>query len=179
VTPTPPVNLVTSNQVIDTVLARYSEPLGENARAYRNHVYRGLNYQLRMLGAATSNLLALAWATHDLGLFTARTVDYLPPSVLLAEELAEEFNVGDLDQLRVMIEFHHGVRHLSGPAAESFRMADRTDVSMGLWRGSLLHSDIDDATRSFPYCGFHRFLVKTLVPYAIYHPLRPFPMLRW
>lgn len=169
------MNLVTSNDVIDTVLTRYAELLGANGHAYRNHVYRGLNYQLQMLGVTASNLLALAWATHDLGIWTAGTVDYLPPSL----HIAEEFEVDDVNELRMMIEFHHRIRRLSDPVAESFRLADRTDVALGRLRGSLRRADINAATRTFPYCGFHRFLGQTLAAYAIRHPLRPFPMLRW
>jgi len=51
---------------------RYSDSLGAEASAYRNHAYRGLNYQLRILDAKPSDLLALAWAAHDLGLWTRR-----------------------------------------------------------------------------------------------------------
>jgi hypothetical protein len=100
---------VPSNQVIDTVLDRYSDALGSGASAYPNHVYRGLNYQLRILEAEPSDLLASAWAVHDLGRWTEHTMDYLPPSVRLANELADEFHVDDVESLRLMIGFHHRV----------------------------------------------------------------------
>ncbi len=174
-----PAELVTSNEVIDTVLARYREQLGSEARAYRHHVYRGLNFQLRLLDAAPSNLLALAWVCHDLGLWTAHTLDYIPSSVQIAEELAPEFGVNDLGRLRIMIELHHRVRRIADPVAEAFRHADRTDAWKGGWRGPLLQSDIDQATLHFPYCGFHRFLRRTVMAYAIRHPLHPLPMFRW
>ncbi len=177
--PAGPMTLVTSNEVIDTVLDRYSDPLGAEASAYRNHVYRGLNYQLRILDAEPSDLLALAWTVHDLGLWTDHTLDYLPPSLRLAKELAAEFHVDDVERLQMMIEFHHRIRRLADPVAESFRVADRADAWQGRWRGPLHSEDIDEAARQFPYCGFHRFLRQSLLAYAIRHPLRPLPMFRW
>ena len=30
-----------------------------------------------------------------------------------------------------------------------------------------------------PYSGFHAFLAKGLTGYAVRHPLRPLPMMRW
>jgi len=169
---------VTSTQVIDTVLDRYSDALGTGASLYRNHVYRGLNYQLQILDTGPTDLVALAWAVHDLGLWTEHTLDYLPPSLRLAKDLAEEFHVGDVEGLERMIQFHHGVRRVADPLAESFRVADRTDV-WGRWRGPIRAQDIDATSDRFPDCGFHRFLQKSLVAYALRHPLRPFPMLRW
>ena len=173
-----PLPLVTSNEVIDTILERYSDALGDSASAYRNHVYRGLNYQLRILGTGPSDLLALAWGVHDLGIWTEHTLDYLPPSLRLAEQLAGEFHVDDVQQLRLVIEFHHGFRRLADPLAESFRVADRTDV-WGRWRGPMRAEDIDEASDRFPDCGFHPFLRRSLLAYAVRHPWRPFPMLRW
>jgi len=171
--------LVTSNPLIDTVLARYTDSLGIEASAYRNHVYRGLNYQVRILRVEASDLMALAWVAHDLGLWTDHTLDYIPPSLRLAEELAEEFDVVEVARLRLMIEFHHRVRRLSDPFAESFRVADRADAWQGRWRGTLRPEDIDEAAHQFPYCGFHRFLRQAVLTYAVRHPLRPLPMFRW
>jgi hypothetical protein len=125
------MKLVTSNELIDTILDRYSDPLGAEAAAYRNYVYRGLNYQLRILDTGPSDLLALAWAVHDLGLWTEHTLDYLPPSVRLANELAAEFHVDSVEQLESMITFHHRMRRLADPVSESFRVADRADASRG------------------------------------------------
>jgi len=171
--------LVTSNPLIDTVLARYSDLLGAEASAYRNHVYRGLNYQLRILDSEATDLLALAWVGHDLGLWTDHTLDYLPPSLRLGRELAAEFRVDDIERLQMMIQFHHRVRRIADPVAESFRVADRADAWQGRWRRPLHLEDIDGAVRQFPYCGFHRFLRQSLVAYAIRHPLRPLPMFLW
>jgi len=86
--------------VIDTILGRFNDDLGPQAMMYRNHVYRGFNLHLSMSGLAESNELALAWVAHDLGLWTARTLNYLAPSVRLAEELAPEFQVELLNRKR-------------------------------------------------------------------------------
>ncbi len=173
------MKLVTSNEVIDTVLGRHAESLGAQSSAYRNHVYRGLNYQLWILDTEPSNLLTLAWAVHDLGLWTDHTLDYLAPSVRLGKELASEFHVADVEGLVMMIEYHHRIRRLADPLAESFRVADRADAWQGRWRGSLDPEDIREAVSEFPYCGFHRFLRQSVLAYAVRHPLRPLPTFRW
>jgi hypothetical protein len=47
-------------------------------QTYRNHVYRGLTYH-QLLGAALPDAATLAWAVHDLGIWTAGSFDYLTP----------------------------------------------------------------------------------------------------
>jgi len=173
------VQLVQTNSVIDTILDRYHDALGAQASPYRNHVYRGLNLHLMMSGPAKSNELALAWAAHDLGLWTARTMDYLAPSALLAEQLAPEFHVEPSHCLRLMIENHHCLRPLGDPLAEGFRQADRADAWPQRWGKSVTPAQYAKLVEAFPYCGFHEFLGRSALRYALRHPLRPFPMFRF
>jgi hypothetical protein len=62
-------------------------------------IYRGLTYQQLLLGAALPDAAALAWAVHDLGIWTAGSFDYLTPSADLASMHAAEFGVTDIERI--------------------------------------------------------------------------------
>lgn len=167
--------------IVDTVLARYASALGPSLTDYRNHLYRGLNYQLRLLGLAEpAPEIALAWVTHDIGIWTAGTWDYLEPSVALAERLAPEFGIADPTRTKTMVADHHKLRSVDDGWVETFRLADRIDAFRGLVIGTELHrADVDEVVGALPYGGFHAFLVRSAARWTVRHPLRPLPMLRW
>ncbi|MEV0682356.1 hypothetical protein AB0I35_00685 [Nocardia sp. NPDC050378] len=165
--------------MIDSVLDRYRAELGRDELTYRNHVYRCANYQRALLGADLPAAAVLAWVVHDLGIWTAGTFDYLAPSAELGERLATEFGIMDTALVRTLVLDHHGLRARTDPLVETFRLADRVDVSHGLLRGHLDRGFVAQVVDRFPYLGFHRFLTTSFVRQAIRHPLRPLPMLRW
>jgi hypothetical protein len=174
-----PVEIDTSHPIVDAVLERHADALGGDMSAYRNHVYRGINYHQLLLGAAMPDVAALAWATHDLGIWTAGTFDYLAPSAGLAAQHADEFGITEIDRPQRLITEHHRLRPSDDRMAETFRIADRIDVSRGLLRDGIGRSDVRVIVTRLPYDGFHAFLAKGLTRYAARHPLRPLPMLRW
>jgi hypothetical protein len=153
--------------------------LGGDYAAYRNHVYRGLTYHQALRGAPVPDWAALAWAVHDLGIWTAGTFDYLGPSADLASTLAGEFGITEVGHARTMILEHHKLRAVDDPMTEAFRIADRIDVSRGALTGSLQRSFVKGVVKELPYRGFHAVLARGLLGYAVSHPRRPFPMLRW
>jgi hypothetical protein len=173
------MNAVTTHPIVDAVLHRYGDALGGDYGAYHNHVYRGLNYHQALWGAPVPDWAALAWAVHDLGIWTAGTFDYLGPSADLASTLADQFGITEVGDARTTIVEHHKLRAARDPMTEAFRIADRIDVSRGLLVGSLQRSFVKGVVRELPYLGFHAFLVRGLLGYAAVHPQRPFPMLRW
>jgi hypothetical protein len=173
------VEIVTSHPIVDAVLDRHADALGGDMSAYRNHVYRGINYQQLLLGGPLLGFAVLAWATHDLGIWTARTFDYLTPSAGLAAQYAEKFDVTDVERLQALITEHHRLRPSDDRMTETFRIADRIDVSRGLLRDGIGRSDVRAVVAQLPYEGFHALLAKGLTRYAARHPLRPLPMLRW
>jgi len=173
------MNVVTAHPIVDAVLERHEGALGDDLGAYRNHVYRCLNYHRELSGAVVPDWAALAWAVHDLGIWTAGTFDYLVPSCDLASALADEFGITEVDRARTMIAEHHKLRAVGDPMTETFRIADRIDVSRGLLTGSLRRSFVKGVVSELPYLGFHAFLARGLLGYAATHPLRPLPMLRW
>jgi hypothetical protein len=146
---------------------------------YRNHVYRCINYHQLLLGGPLPDFAALAWVAHDLGIWTARTFDYLTPSAELASAYAGEFGITEIDWLLKLITEHHRLRPSDDRMTETFREADLIDVSRGLLRSRIRRSEVHAVVAQLPYRGFHAFLAKGLTRYAARHPLRPLPMLRW
>jgi hypothetical protein len=173
------VEVVTSNPIVDALLERYRNELGDDMSTYRNHVFRCINYHQLLLGAELPDFGVLAWAAHDLGIWAARTFDYLMPSAELAAAHADEFGITEINRLQPLINEHHRLRPLSDRMTETFRKADLIDVSRGLIRGPISRTDIRAVVTELPYRGFHAFLVKGLTRYAAAHPLHPLPMLRW
>ncbi len=74
-------------------------------------------YHQLLLGFSIPDAAALAWATHDLGIWTAGTFDYLTPSADLAAAYADEFGIADVDQLRALVTEHHRLRPLAATAS--------------------------------------------------------------
>lgn len=173
------MHVVTSHPIVDAVLDRYRDALGDDIATYRNHVYRCISYHQLLLGAPIPDVAALAWAAHDLGIWTARTFDYLAPSADLAVEHGDEFGITADDQLRALITEHHRLRTSDDRMTETFRKADLADASHGFLRSQIGRSAVQAVVAELPYRGFHAFLAKGLAGYAARHPLRPLPMLRW
>jgi hypothetical protein len=173
------VQVVTTHPIVDAVLDRHRDALGDDMATYRNHVYRCISYHQLLLGTSITDVAALAWAAHDLGIWTARTFDYLAPSADLAAEHGDEYGIIDADQLRVLITEHHRLRPSDGRMTETFRKADLVDVSHGFLRAQIGRSAVQAVVAELPYRGFHAFLAKGLAGYAARHPLRPSPMMRW
>jgi hypothetical protein len=173
------VGTVTTHPIVNAVLDKHRDALGDDLLTYRNHVYRCITYQQILLGFSIPDVAALAWAVHDLGIWTASTFDYLAPSADLGVQHADEFGVTDTDQLRALVCEHHRLRRAHDRLTETFRQADLIDVSRGLLRRRIGRSTVRAAVNDLPYCGFHAFLAKGLTGYAARHPLRPMPMMRW
>jgi hypothetical protein len=174
------VEVVTAHPIVDAVLDRHRGALGDERAAYTNHVYRCMTYHQLLLGFSIPDAAALAWATHDLGIWTAGTLDYLAPSADLAAAYADEFDIADVDQLRALVTDHHRLLPVRDDRlTDTFRRADLIDVSHGVLRQGVERSAVRAAVEALPYNGFHAFLAKGLSGYAVRHPLRPLPMMRF
>jgi hypothetical protein len=172
------VEVITAHPIVDAVLDRHRAALGDDLSAYRNHVYRCATYHQQLLGFSLPDVAALAWATHDLGIWTTGSLDYLTPSADLAAGYADEFGIADVGQLRALVTEHHKLRPVDDHVTETFRKADLVDVSHGVLRQGIGRSAVRAAVEQLPYNGFHVFLAKGLTGYAVRHPLRPLPMMR-
>lgn len=169
---------VTAHPVVDAVLDRYAADLGDSAPVYRGHVLRGLNYQALLLGEPVPDSAALAWAVHDLGIYTAGTFDYLPPSVALVPALAAELGIAEVARAEEMVLEHHGLRSREDRLVETFRRADLVDASRGTVRSGLTRAQVREVVAALPYAGFHRQILGGLLAHAVRHPARPFPMMK-
>ena len=86
-------DILTTHALVDDVLDTFRDVLGPHAVRYRNHVYRGMNYQRKLLQLTTiPDEIALAWALHDIGIWTSGW-DYIQPSLNQVDELAPRYRV--------------------------------------------------------------------------------------
>ncbi len=177
--------VVRSHPLIEQIMADWREPIGPLYDGYRGHVYRMFNccLALQCCSREEQDQLAIAAAFHDLGLWSARTLDYLPPSVVLAQQWLRCHGHDPWSaDIGLMIDFHHKLRPYrgQGPAlVELFRKADLVDFSRGLIRFGLSTDFIKQLGAEWPNAGFHRFLLVRGARWLLQHPLRPAPFLKW
>lgn len=177
--------IVVEEPAIDAILEDWRAAIGPAFDGYRGHVYRVFNVCLRLhaCDADERRKLAIALAFHDIGLWSARTVDYLPPSE--AEAIAW-LDANGLSAWRedivLMIGLHHRLRPWRDPATplvEVLRRADLVDFSLGIVRAGVPRAFLRRLSATFPNAGFHRFLFARAHGWWLRHPLRPMPFLRW
>jgi hypothetical protein len=170
---------------LDRVLETHAVALAGDFEAYRNHTYRVVNLCVAIMPCADATLekLALAAAFHDLGIWTARTFDYLEPSIDLACEHLGCAGHGDWrDNVAGMIREHHKIRRFRGDGAgsiEPFRQADWIDVSLGILSFGLPRARIREIRAKWPNAGFHQRLAQLTFARLRQHPLSPIPVLKW
>ena len=78
------MDIETSNDLIEEILATWKDRIGDDYPGYRGHIYRMFNFcqALRLCSEEEKTKLAIAACHHDIGLWSAHTVDYIPPSVV-------------------------------------------------------------------------------------------------
>ncbi|HEY0334059.1 MAG TPA: hypothetical protein VGC74_10160 [Stenotrophomonas sp.] len=169
---------------LDAILQAHANALSEDLPRYRNHAYRVANFHWALSPGSSMDLeiVSVAVAFHDLGLWTANTFDYLAPSEALAIQYLEDQGRRDwIPMVVAMIDHHHQLSEFEGAHSrlvDNFRRADWIDVTMGLRRFGLPSSDLKGINRQFPYLGFHQRLVRIGLGYAWRHPFNPLPMFK-
>jgi hypothetical protein len=127
--------------------------------------------------------IVIAGAFHDLGIWSAGTADYLPPSIAPARAYLAREGLDDwAEEIALMIDLHHKItryRDPRHPLVEIFRQADLADVSLGVARRGLPASFIGELRRAFPNAGFHWRLVRLAGQGLAAHPLSPMQIFRW
>jgi len=170
---------------LDRVLETHAAALGGDFIAYRNHAYRVANLCAALRPCAGDELekIALAAAFHDLGIWTGRTFDYLPPSIDLACTHLHCAGQGDwCAEISGMIREHHKITRYRGPEGaliETFRRADWMDVSLGLLSFGMPRAQMRAILAKWPNAGFHKRLAELTLRRARSHPLSPVPVLKW
>jgi hypothetical protein len=177
--------LVVEHPLIEEILGQWRDQIGAQWSGYRGHVYRMFNccLALRACSAEETAKLAVAAAFHDLGLWSDRTVDYLPPSSARASAWLQSRQLDDwTGEICLIIDNHHKLRACSDdrwPLVEIFRRADLVDFSLHIIRFGIDRGVLRQLRRQFPNAGFHGFLAKTAAGWFLRHPLSPPPFLRW
>ncbi|HSC89830.1 MAG TPA: hypothetical protein VLC09_21285 [Polyangiaceae bacterium] len=175
--------LVEREPLLEEILQAHRNEIGANYAGYRGHVYRVFNLSHAFVGNPEArSALAVAAAFHDIGIWSDRTFDYLEPSARRARNYLDASSLGIATNLvEQAILQHHRLRSLPDEEApaEALRRADLIDLSFGLVRFGLPRPFVADLRRAFPNAGFHRCLLRVGCSWALRHPLRPLPMLRW
>lgn len=178
----PPPTLLTRVPLVDEILEPYAATLGGDFEGYRNHTHRVINFGAALSSGEPETLkrLAIAAAFHDLGIWTDRTFDYLPPSERLAlAYLAQTAQESLQPEIEAMIHQHHKItRFQAGGLVEAFRQADWIDVSKGVLTFGLPRRFVREVLSAFPNAGFHRRLVQLSFSHLLRHPLNSLPMFR-
>lgn len=170
--------------LVDDILAQYRDVIGADFDAYRNHVYRVIHFCLSQAryGEAEREKIQVAACFHDIGIWTANTLDYLPPSESAAAAyLAATGRGAWTAEVTEMIDMHHRVQSCADsafPLVEAFRRADIADFSLGMVRMGIPADLIAQVKTAFPNAGFHRRLAQLGTKWLLRHPLNPLPMFR-
>lgn len=160
------VEIITSNEVIETNLNRYKDVIGDDYLGYRNHLYRVLTYSQHFLHGDTTYLseIAMALVYHDIGLWTDSTLAYLEPSSFRAEtEGKEGFSDAQMELIKSLVYWHHKITPFRGAHADivnAVRKADWIDASMGLITQRMPKSVIQKVSEGIPAAGFYDTLAN-------------------
>jgi hypothetical protein len=177
-------DLLTRIPTLEAILDAHTGALGDDFTGYRHHAYRVVNFcaAFSTRDPARLEVMAFAAAFHDLGIWTARTFDYLPPSMALADAHLRLVGLPEhVPEVTAMIEAHHKVSAATAPAGwlvEPFRRADWVDVTFGLRAFGMPRPFIARVRQQWPDAGFHWRLVQLSARRLATHPLRPLPMFR-
>jgi predicted metal-dependent HD superfamily phosphohydrolase len=157
--------VLTGFAAADVILERYAGALGGDRDAYAGHVARVLAFYAGLApGHEAPDAVQVAGAFHDLGIWTARSWDYLAPSVRLARDHLAAVGREDLaDEVARIILEHHKLLPYRGvfqETVETFRRADLVDLSLGAIRFSLPREAVRSIRATHPNAGFHRRLTE-------------------
>jgi hypothetical protein len=170
---------------LDEILEPWQPRLGNDFAGYRNHVYRVVNFcfALRECTEAERRKIIIAGCFHDLGIWSGKTFDYLPPSIALANGYIEQNGLDHwAAEIELMIRMHHKLRPYKDrhfPLVEVFRKGDLVDFSRGIVTCGISRTYVREVTARFPNAGFHRRLVLLELAWLPRHPLRPLPVVKW
>lgn len=179
--------LIRDHPLIEEILGPHRAGLGEFYDPARSHAYRMLNWGRHLAPEEPfrDERLAIVAAFHDLPAFLDwHLEDYLERAADLAGGyLARAGHADWTDEIRLMIDNHHKVRSYRTPGGalvEATRRADWIEVSMGALRFGLPRDYLREIDAAFPLRPATYFrCMRKVGAYALRHPRRPLPMLRW
>lgn len=179
------MKLIRKNKWIEDIIGGHKHHMGDSFMPYKNHVYRVYNLCL-MFHEPTeeeNDKLAIAAAFHDLGMWPGEEIDYLDPSIRLAQEYLLENGMEEwVEEISLMVEYHHRFRKCSSDfpqLVEIFRKGDWVDATKGMRRFGLKRSQVKEVQGAFENLGFHDNLVKIAIREFRHRPFNPLPMMKW
>ena len=171
--------------LLEELLDRWKDEIGNDYAGYKNHVYRMINFcfALHDCNDEERKKIIIAGCFHDLGIWAGNTFDYLPPSAALAKEYLNQNNLEQwIPEIELMINMHHKLRKHQDkryPLVEVFRQGDLVDFSLGIVKCGLPRAYVKSVQRRFPNAGFHKRLVQLELGWFPRHPFNPLPVLKW
>ncbi len=171
--------------LLDAILSEWRETIGADYVGYRNHVCRVVNFAFALgdWREEQKRRIVIAGAFHDLGIWSAGTADYLPPSIALARdwlarEGLERLGGGDRADDRPAPQDHPLSRYAL--SAGRGLPPGRSGGCVTWYRATGLPvAFVGELKRVFPNAGFHWRLVKLFGQGLAAHPLHPIPIFRW
>jgi hypothetical protein len=177
------LNVVTTQPLAEDILDVWRAAIGADLPGYRGHVYRTLNICRALAPALPEDRIAVTAAFHDLGLWPDGMLDYLPASIARATDWLDRGGRAAWSrEVALAIDFHHKLWPYRGehaPLVEAFRRADLVDVSRGLYAAGVPRGFLRELFAAFPDAGFRPRVARLVLGWALTHPLRPLPVLRW
>eukprot|EP00283_Hemiselmis_rufescens_P016166 CAMPEP_0173441468 /NCGR_PEP_ID=MMETSP1357-20121228/23975_1 /TAXON_ID=77926 /ORGANISM="Hemiselmis rufescens, Strain PCC563" /LENGTH=213 /DNA_ID=CAMNT_0014407053 /DNA_START=55 /DNA_END=693 /DNA_ORIENTATION=- len=160
--------IITSHPTLDAILGEHKDVIGMQYDGYRNHCLTVMNLAKRRMGDTLSeeqdDVLAVAAAFHDIGLWTDGRIDYLEPSIARMEEYAKRTGrEKHVKLLRDTIYYHHKVFPAAlasmDPLIGAFQAADSSAFTFGLLPFDMSTPYRAAVGKALPNKGFHNFLV--------------------
>jgi hypothetical protein len=124
----------------------------------------------------------IAACFHDIGLWSKKTVDYLPPSIDEAQHWLKKNDLSAWsDEISQMIDQHHKLstwKEPGSPLIEVFRRGDLVDFSLGVIKFGIPSTSIQQLKIAFPNHGFHKMLIRGAFEWFSRHPLTLPPFMK-
>lgn len=170
---------------VTEIISPFESVIGNDFHAYKNHVIRVIKFTLELkenLPDDDKLKIIIAAVFHDIGLWTANTFDYLPPSIHQAEKYLHDQHLSDWrDEVTTIITYHHKLKKYKGQFSElvePFRKADLIDLTKGLVSFGLPKPILKTCYSQYPILGFRRKIVGKFGKNLLKNPLRPLPMVK-
>lgn len=124
------MEIIPASPTIDKILTSYKSDLGADFEQYKNHVYRVFNFSVIKTNTAEEfEILSIAAAFHDIGIWTDKTFNYLQASADHAKTYCTNHAISDeiAEVIQTIINNHHKISKCRNSyLAEIFRQADLT-----------------------------------------------------
>ena len=175
----------TTLPLLEELFSHWKETIGPDYEGYKNHVYRMLNFcfYLHNPNEEEQKKLVIAAVFHDIGIWSANTLDYLKPSVAEARLYLEDNGLEDwIEEITLIIDLHHKLTPVKNdllPLIEVFRRADLIDFSLGAVSQGVSKPFIKEVKQAFPNANFHKMLMKMSWKQLKTQPLNLLPMMKW